>query len=59
MELFARHSRDGWTQWGDELESDAFVTGADAPGMETEVSTRLLEGAERYHSNVTEDGIVG
>lgn len=59
LELFARHRRDGWMQWGDELESDAFVTGADAQSVETRGSPRLLEGKERYHSNVTEDGIAG
>ena len=59
LELFARHCRDGWTQWGNELASDAFVTGADAQSVETRGSPRLLEGTERYHSNVTEDGIAG
>ncbi len=49
LELFARHQREGWTQWGDELEADAFVTRSSAPRAEPRLgSRRLLEGRELY-----------
>ena len=51
VELFARHRREGWTQWGDELEADAFVNGASEGSAESAISQRLLELGEPYQSD--------
>ena len=42
LELFARHRREGWTQWGDELEADAFTNGTKPDDVELATSPRLL-----------------
>ena len=46
LELFARHQRAGWTQWGDELEANAFENGVSVRGTEVLDSGRLLERNE-------------
>ena len=48
LELFARHPRDGWTQWGDEIGEKVF--GLEPPDPEVTIAPRLLDRPESYQS---------
>ena len=51
LELFARHRKEGWTQWGDELVGDAFSDNNEQVELQQEVSPRLLESKRIYCEN--------
>ena len=57
LELFARRQREGWTQWGDELEADAFTNGPSAGEAEPVASARLFERRGLYQNGA--DDVVG
>lgn len=51
LELFARHRREGWTQWGDELEGDAHSEIDESLDLQQIVSPRLLESKRIYRED--------
>ena len=48
LELFARHRREGWTQWGDQLGDDVIPSPEHNPPLVVE--PRLLERQRTYHT---------
>jgi N6-adenosine-specific RNA methylase IME4 len=48
LELFARRRREGWTQWGDELEAEAYPDVAPERGADTIATSRLFERKGPY-----------
>ena len=48
LELFARHRREGWTQWGQQLEAD--VNGTPKDDIPSVLEPRLLENRQTYHT---------
>ncbi len=48
LELFARRRREGWTQWGDELETEAYQSAAPGRDVEPVVISRLFERRVPY-----------
>ncbi len=48
LEMFARHRREGWTQWGDELEGDVHSESDESLDLQQVVSPRLLENKGIY-----------
>ena len=51
LELFARHRREGWTQWGDELGEDAFLKNDSSVELDQVANPRLLESKGIYRDN--------
>ena len=51
LELFARHRREGWTQWGDELEGEDLSENDEALDLQQVVSPRLLESKRNYRED--------
>ena len=56
LELFARRQREGWAQWGDELEADAFPKVASDRDVEPVATSRLFERKGPY-SNGADDEV--
>jgi N6-adenosine-specific RNA methylase IME4 len=55
LELFARRRREGWTQWGDELETEAYPDGTLGRGVEPAAIARLFERGATYSNVAGED----
>ena len=48
LELFARHRREDWTQWGQQLEVDVYGTSKD--DQPSVLEPHMLENRQTYHS---------
>jgi N6-adenosine-specific RNA methylase IME4 len=55
LELFARRRREGWTQWGDELEAEAYPDVAPERGADTIATSRLFERKGPYGNGADDE----